>query len=291
MSMLITNLTNQDYWFGPLHLPGGNGQTLTVDDTSATSLYLTDDSVADSINFLYTQSPAKITVSNAAAPFPRPTGKPDVLHGDGSQEGLVYASEGTLFLRRDNAQVYQKRTMVHINTGWTALGQAAREQAKRNGIGYTGETFDRDAIAAALALTSGDCRAGAVGLLAGDKITNILLDVSAAIQTITTLKVGVYDAGGSLLASSGNFTTNLATGINSFALSSAYTVGTDGLYYLAAVIQATTMGSVGAAASVVGKQGAIGSGPKGALLVTGQSGLPASLGSTQSDQPVWIAWN
>src|SRR5581483_4049934 len=29
---------NQDYWFGPLHLPAGVGTgTLTVDDTSATS--------------------------------------------------------------------------------------------------------------------------------------------------------------------------------------------------------------------------------------------------------------
>ncbi len=41
--MLVTNQTGADYWFGPLHLPGGVGQTLTVDDTSATSLYLTND--------------------------------------------------------------------------------------------------------------------------------------------------------------------------------------------------------------------------------------------------------
>src|SRR5579859_1322131 len=47
MSMTLTNQTNQDYWFGPLHLDGGVGTTLIVDDTSATSLYLTDDSVAD----------------------------------------------------------------------------------------------------------------------------------------------------------------------------------------------------------------------------------------------------
>ena len=117
--MLVTNQTGQDYWFGPLHLAGGVGQTLTVDDTTATSLYLASDEVADAINFLY--ATGKITVSSAAAPFPRPTGVPQVLHGDGSPEGLVYASEGCLYLRRDNAQVYQKRSMVHLNTGWTAL--------------------------------------------------------------------------------------------------------------------------------------------------------------------------
>jgi len=290
--MLITNQTNQDYWFGPLHLAAGVGQTLTVDDTSATSLYLTDDSVADAINFLYAQSPAKITVSSAAAPFPRPTGKPDLVHGDGSPEGLIYASEGTLFLRRDDAQVYQKRTMVHLNTGWTALGQAARDQAKRNGLGYTGESFDRDGIASALAFTSGDLRATSVGLLAGDKVTNVLFDCSAAIQTITTLKVGLYDSGGNLLASSANVTSNQSTGIVSIALSAAYTIAADGLYYLAVVIQATTMGSLGTAASVVGKEGAVGSGPKGALLLTGQSGTPASISAAvQSDQPVWLGWN
>jgi len=32
--MLITNQTNSDYWFGPLHLPAGISQTLTVDDSS-----------------------------------------------------------------------------------------------------------------------------------------------------------------------------------------------------------------------------------------------------------------
>jgi hypothetical protein len=51
--VLVTNQTTQDYWFGPLHLMGGVGQQLTVDDTSATSLYLTDDTVADAINNLY----------------------------------------------------------------------------------------------------------------------------------------------------------------------------------------------------------------------------------------------
>lgn len=54
--MLVTNQTTQDYWFGPLHLLGGIGQQLTVDDTTATSLYLTDDSVADAINNLYNRS-------------------------------------------------------------------------------------------------------------------------------------------------------------------------------------------------------------------------------------------
>lgn len=120
--MLVTNQTSQDYYFGPLHLTAGVGETLTVDDTTETSLYLTDDTVADAINNLYASG--KITVSSAASPFPRPTGMPQVLHGDGSPEGLHYAPQGSLFMRRDGGDawhLYVKTTAVTINTGWVAL--------------------------------------------------------------------------------------------------------------------------------------------------------------------------
>lgn len=109
----------QDYWFGPLHLLGGVGQQLTVDDTTATSLYLTEDAVADAINNLYTSG--KITVSSAAAPFPRPTGVPQLLHGDGAPEGLVFAPQGSMYMRRDGTganSLYTKTTGVTLNTGW-----------------------------------------------------------------------------------------------------------------------------------------------------------------------------
>jgi microcystin-dependent protein len=126
--MLVTNQTTSDYWFGPLHLPGGVGQQITVDDTSATSLYLTDDTVADAINNLY--AAGKITVSSAADPFPRPTGLPTLLHGDGSPEGKVYAPQGSVYMRRDGVQtnggvLYLKTTGVTLDTGWLDLATAA----------------------------------------------------------------------------------------------------------------------------------------------------------------------
>lgn len=125
--MLVTNQTTVDYWFGPLHLPAGVGQTLTVDDTSATSLYLTNDSVADAINNL--TASGKITVSSAAAPFPRPTGTPTLLHGDGSPEGSVFAPQGSIWMRRDGnltngGTIYVKLTGATINTGWYDLAHA-----------------------------------------------------------------------------------------------------------------------------------------------------------------------
>jgi hypothetical protein len=120
--MLVTNTTNQDYWFGPLHL-APNAVNVTVDDTSATSLYLTDDVVADALNNLYNSN--KITVSGAAAPFPRPTGSPEVLHGSGSPEGSVYAAQGSAYLRRDTTgganALYTKTTGVTISTGWDTI--------------------------------------------------------------------------------------------------------------------------------------------------------------------------
>src|SRR5262249_47362043 len=116
------------YWFGPLHLPAGVGQQITVDDTSATSLYLTNDSVADAINNLYASG--KITVSSAADPFPRPTGTPTLLHGDGSPEGLIFAPQGSTYMRRDGTQtnggvLYVKTTGVTVNTGWLDLAHAS----------------------------------------------------------------------------------------------------------------------------------------------------------------------
>lgn len=120
--MLVTNQTTQDYWFGPLHLAAGVGSTLTVDDTSDTSIYLLDDAVADSLNSLY--AAGSITVSGAASPFPRPTGTPEIVHGDGSPEGIQFASQGSLYLRRDGDdswRLYVKNTGAAFSDGWLAL--------------------------------------------------------------------------------------------------------------------------------------------------------------------------
>lgn len=125
--MLVTNQTSAAYWFGPLHLQPGVGQTLTVDDTSSTSLYLTSDAVADAINNLYASG--KITITGAADPFPRPTGTPTLLHGDGSPEGMLFAPQGSVYMRRDGSltnggTLYVKLTGATISTGWYDLSHA-----------------------------------------------------------------------------------------------------------------------------------------------------------------------
>jgi microcystin-dependent protein len=130
--MLVTNQTSQDLYFGPLHLGAGIGTTLTVDDTSDVSLYLKNDSVADALNNAYNSG--KITVSGQAEPFPRPTGTPEVLHGDGTPEGLVFAPQGSVYMRRDGVVsngggLYIKTTGVTYSTGWIDMPTASGASA------------------------------------------------------------------------------------------------------------------------------------------------------------------
>jgi len=78
---------------------------------------------------------------------------PEVLHGDGSPEGLHYAPQGSLFMRRDGADawhLYVKSTAVTINTGWIALpGQEfdyAQITANPSGITATTEGTSQPVI-------------------------------------------------------------------------------------------------------------------------------------------------
>jgi hypothetical protein len=130
--MIVTNQTSSDIYFGPLHLAAGVGTQLTVDDTSATSLYLINDSVADALNNAYNSG--KITVTGAADPFPRPTGDPQLLHGSGNPDGLVFAPQGSVYMRRDGVQtnggvLYMKTTGVTFNSGWLNLATASGASA------------------------------------------------------------------------------------------------------------------------------------------------------------------
>lgn len=121
--MTITNQTNNQYAFGPYVLPPGIGTgTVTIDTTTNASLYLTDDAFADIVNALYVASPQLITVTNQPTPFPRVTGTPQIVHGDGSPEGVVFATSGSLFMRRDNggatSALYAKTSGPSLSTGW-----------------------------------------------------------------------------------------------------------------------------------------------------------------------------
>jgi hypothetical protein len=95
-----------------------------VDDTSETSLYLTNDAVANAIHAAY--SAGVVTVSGAATTFPRPTAGPEILFSDGSPEAAIFAPQGSLYLRRDatdpTSSLYFKTTGCELNTGWMIVG-------------------------------------------------------------------------------------------------------------------------------------------------------------------------
>jgi len=124
--MTVTNNTTDSIWFGPLLLPAGIGQTLVVDITTNESLYLNDDSVAAALNNYYVAN--KIQVSSPPPVFPRPTGTPQLLHGDGSPQGAVYAPQGSAYLRRDttggSGTIYVKTSNITSSQGWDALSTA-----------------------------------------------------------------------------------------------------------------------------------------------------------------------
>lgn len=110
---------------------------------ASVGITLDTDSVADAINTL--SASGNISVSGAAAPFPRPTGTPQVIHGDGSPEGIQFAPQGSLYLRRDGADawhLYVKTTGVTLSTGWIALPSQELDYAQitANPSGITATT-------------------------------------------------------------------------------------------------------------------------------------------------------
>lgn len=181
-------------------------------------------------------------------------------------------------------------TRFHAD-GAVSGAAAERDQVLRDALGYTGETHPKAGNSTTQAFSSGDARANAIGLIKDDVLTNILFVASGAIQTITTLKVGVWDATGALVASSANYTTNIATGVFSLALSAPYVVPATGLYYLGVIIVATTMGSLASGGTAVSKNDAVGSHPKQSLTKSGQTDLPAALGTTVSNNSPWFGWS
>lgn len=104
------------------------------------------------------------------------------------------------------------------------------------GIGFIAQTFDLELTNGTLISPAGELRANAIGLQAGDVVTNIVIDVLvAASGTAPTLtKVGLYDSNLNLLASSADLSASAIWNSIQFAvaaLSSPFIVSTAGMYY------------------------------------------------------------
>jgi hypothetical protein len=261
--LVVTNQTAMDFWVGPRHLPAGLGQTLTLDDTSDTSLYLTDDSVADALNTLVQSG--MVTVTGAVAPFPRPTHAPEFLHGDGSPAGKVYAPQGSLLLRRDNAgglgALFVKTTGVTFNTGWAAIVDpwTASDQS----LGLVGSTFPLPMANNSSSPTQKQALGCGVWLNAGTVVTGLVVNYVATTASVTAAYLGLYNSSYQLQAVTANASASFgaSAGWVKVPFPTMYVVPSSGLYYFAFLFVGTTTPSItfisgaGAQASQAGPLG------------------------------------
>jgi hypothetical protein len=116
--------------------------------------------------------------------------------------------------------------------------------------GALGVTFDRDGVAIAdltAALATGVLRLFAVGLQAGDVVTSVVFRSGAqAMATPTNWWFGLFDSSRVALRLTADQLTAgwAANTTKSLALSSTYTVPSTGLYYIGAMVKATTVPSL-----------------------------------------------
>lgn len=126
----------------------------------------------------------------------------------------------------------------------TAWKPAHRDDEAVNGQGLFAETFQSSNAQGATAPSTGVIVSGLVQLRRGEVVTNIVTKVSSNGSTLSLAKVGIANTSGTVLASSADaaasFTSGTTPRAQSVALSSAYTVPSDGAYYLQAVFVGTT---------------------------------------------------
>ena len=182
---------------------------------------------------------------------------------------------------------------TYINRDVAANG--ARKMACMRGMGYWAETCDRQTAVSSAALTSQLVTFSAVGLLAGDVVTNLTVGVGVAGVSVTMAKIAIYSKTGTLLASTANLTTTFeSTGVKTAAVTTPYTVLTDDLYYAAVLaVTASTIPNLrsGHTATSTGTMAAVGSGVMMCGAMAAQSDMPASatIATNNSATFVWVA--
>jgi len=157
--------------------------------------------------------------------------------------------------------------------------------------GLISEPYPRGNINTQSTVTSGKIQGSLVGLLVGDVITNILFIQQSNGSSLTLAKVGLYNTSGTLLASSADISSSLTSGAGtqrSFALSSPYTITTEGGYYRAFIIVGTTPPSIFRGTNNAGMS-AVGSGSAPYVSQTSQTDLPSPATFSQDSVAFWIA--
>jgi len=177
-----------------------------------------------------------------------------------------------------------------------------RDGIRRTGLNILAEPFHAAVASSNAVLAGGVAYAMAVGLRAGDVLTNMFTNViTAGAGTAPTLiRQGVCDSAGVMLAVTAQSQASAqwtATGTSTIALTAPLTIAADGLYFLC-IIEVGAFGTTPLQLRKCGSGGVVPAVAGGALIAGAQTGLtdlPAVssslvLGSASSGH-WWLAAN
>lgn len=205
---------------------------------------------------------------------------------------LLIASAANTLARLGVGSVGQSIGAVAGLPAWqndAGLRQAAALTAR----GLGGETWPIAVCPTAGTPGSGTINGTAIGLLAGDVITNIAIAQATYTSLCSLFKVGLYKNDGTLLAVSADYSASLATGGQAYLipLTAPYTVTATGGYWLA-FIQLNAVGMLIQRCANGGTPGvAFGAGMSAVVQQVGQTDLvnPATL--TPASVSFWFGWS
>lgn len=220
---------------------------------------------------------------------------------DGVEYGIRYESGATghqVSMRDDGLTVgtvtganqAANETQIVTQFGRTGISTSAkRDEAKRQALGIIVETFDKNACVATYTTSTQSLQGIGVGLIAGEVITGIALELTNTPSSLTLAKVALYDKSGNRLAVSADQSAGWTGAAHKdIAFTAPYTVLKDDLYYLCLLVVCTgttptllRTGSVSASAANASNSGArpfVGQGsqtdmPGTATFVAGQGGF------------------
>lgn len=173
-----------------------------------------------------------------------------------------------LLSRLTSIQLNDTRDNQVIGTAGRVL-EIDRTQIVRQGRAIITETVDAIAMIGTAITVNGTVYYCAVGLRAGDVVTNLSIFVQTAGTVMTRSRVGLYDIAGNLLAQSADQGASWqAAGLKTIALTAPFTILTTGLYYVAVIAIGTVQPTLSrGASSLISAPAGIGA---GAIPFTGQ---------------------
>ena len=181
----------------------------------------------------------------------------------------------------DNLVVRGPLTLANYGNNRTTVLTAdsadARSQVLRSALGYYAETHPRTGLVNNSIQVSGTIYAVAIGLLAGDVVTNIICSCNTAGATLTLVKLGIYDAAGTLIGVTTDVKAAFAsTGAIASQLSTPLTITrTDG-YYAAMITTGTTPPTLDRSATAAAAVGAAPGGMRLSSTMASQTDLVAN---------------